>query len=81
MSFCRWSGKCKDGRKSDAYIYGDVNGKWVCHWTDGETTRVPIENLSEFIKQVEKKQTESGLAVPEYALDDLKEELRMENVN
>lgn len=75
MSFCRWSSKCRDGRKSDAYIYEDVQGKYVCHWADGSTIRTPINDLKGFIAEVKRKSESDNLAVPEYAFESLNHEI------
>ena len=75
MSYCRWSGVCRNGRESDAYIYEDVHGKYVCHWKDGTSIRTPIDDLKGFIEEVRKKSKSDNLAVPEYAYESLNHDL------
>jgi hypothetical protein len=70
MSYCRWISSDETGRPSDVYVYQDVGGGWTTltrnPWTrHNDATKAGCADRLSAMKV-------SGLAVPQYVIDDLR---------
>jgi hypothetical protein len=65
MSYCRWNDEC------DVYVYEDCRGGWTTSVTSGEDYNDPTPG--DCADTLEKLR-EEGKKVPQYAIDELREE-------
>lgn len=71
MSYCRFAWRCEDGRPSDVYVYGSEDGLVCCgcrlddRWEHDDNAGM-VAHLLEHRR--------AGHAVPQHALDELREE-------